>query len=171
LLLAASGLCFQAQPAGAQDPAPPGAPPKPPDKSKPKPKPNTDTAATSAPDQPTWDPLRAEKDIEVGKYYMHKGDIDAAIDRFDDAVLAKPGYAIPFRYLGEAYEKKREEKTCGEGLPALPRSLSSRRRRRQGPQENRKTKSRNRQRKEAVAFAPHCPSNASMFSSSGCLYL
>src|SRR4029077_7092056 len=67
--------------------------------------------------------------------------------------------------------KKREEKTCGEGLPALPRPLSSRRRRRQGPQENRKTKSRNRQRKEAVAFAPHCPSKASMFSSSGCLYL
>jgi tetratricopeptide (TPR) repeat protein len=110
LLLAASGLCFQAQPAGAQDPAPPGAPPKPPDTSKPKPKPNTDTATTSAPDQPTWDPLRAEKDIEVGKYYMHKGDIDAAIDRFDDAVLAKPGYAIPFRYLGEAYEKKGKKK-------------------------------------------------------------
>lgn len=41
---------------------------------------------------------------------MHKGDIDAAIDRFDDAVLAKPGYAIPYRYLGEAYEKKGKKK-------------------------------------------------------------
>lgn len=53
-----------------------------------------------------WDPLRAEKDIEVGQYYMRKGDVDAAMDRFQDAILAKPGYAIPFRYLGEAQEKK-----------------------------------------------------------------
>jgi tetratricopeptide (TPR) repeat protein len=74
--------------------------------SKPKPKPNSDNAAQNAPDQPMWDPLRAEKDLEVGQYYMRKGDVDAAIDRFQDAILAKPGYAIPFRYLGEAQEKK-----------------------------------------------------------------
>lgn len=37
---------------------------------------------------------------------MHKGDLDAAIDRFEDAAVAKPGYAIPFRYLGEAQEKR-----------------------------------------------------------------
>jgi tetratricopeptide (TPR) repeat protein len=67
---------------------------------------NKDTATKSATDQPTWDPLRAEKDLEVGQYYMKKGDIDAAIDRFQDATLAKPGYAIPFRYLGDAQEKK-----------------------------------------------------------------
>jgi tetratricopeptide (TPR) repeat protein len=76
------------------------------DAAKPKPKPNTDNATQNAPDQPMWDPLRAEKDIEVGQYYMRKGDVDAAIDRFQDATLAKPGYAIPFRYLGEAQEKK-----------------------------------------------------------------
>jgi tetratricopeptide (TPR) repeat protein len=67
---------------------------------------NKDTATKSATDQPTWDPLRAEKDLEVGQYYMKKGDMDAAIDRFQDATLAKPGYAIPFRYLGDAQEKK-----------------------------------------------------------------
>jgi tetratricopeptide (TPR) repeat protein len=92
----------------AQDPPPP----PPPDKSaaptdKPKPaKPNTDSATENAPDQPTWDPLRAEKDMQVGVYYMHKGDVDAAIDRFQDATTAKPGYALPFRMLGEAQEKK-----------------------------------------------------------------
>jgi tetratricopeptide (TPR) repeat protein len=77
-------------------------------KDAPKPKPNSssDNATNNAPDQPTWDPLRAEKDLEVGQYYMHKGDVDAAIDRFEDATLAKPGYAVPFRYLGEAQEKK-----------------------------------------------------------------
>ena len=65
-----------------------------------------DSATKNAPDQPMWDPLRAEKDLEVGQHYMHKGDYDAAIDRFQDAIEAKPGYAIPFRYLGEAQEKK-----------------------------------------------------------------
>lgn len=75
------------------------------EKQKP-PKPNTDNATKNAPDQPSWDPLRAEKDLEVGQYYMKRGDWDAAIDRFNDAIEAKPGYAIPFRYLGEAQEKK-----------------------------------------------------------------
>jgi tetratricopeptide (TPR) repeat protein len=99
--------CFQARaqnppgdsaskPADQQDAPPPKAPVKP----------NKDNATQNAPDQPNWDPLRAEKDLEVGQYYMHKGDVDAAIDRFQDATLAKPGYAIPFRFLGEAQEKK-----------------------------------------------------------------
>jgi tetratricopeptide (TPR) repeat protein len=78
----------------------------PPAQDQPKPKPNTDTATQNAPDQPMWDPLRADKDLQVGEYYLHKGDLDAAIDRFQDAALAKPGYAIPFRFLGEAQEKK-----------------------------------------------------------------
>jgi tetratricopeptide (TPR) repeat protein len=75
-------------------------------KDTPKPKPNSDTATQNAPDQPMWDPLRAERDLQVGEFYLHKGDLDAAIDRFQDAALAKPGYAIPFRFLGEAQEKK-----------------------------------------------------------------
>jgi tetratricopeptide (TPR) repeat protein len=37
---------------------------------------------------------------------MRKGDVDAAMDRFQDAINAKPGYALPFRYLAEAQEKK-----------------------------------------------------------------
>ena len=112
-LLVTASLLFAGSQVRAQDPqqessskpadAPAPAPPKPADKQKQK---NKDTAAQSAPDQPSWDPLRAEKDLEVGQYYMRKGDVDAAIDRFQDATLAKPGYAIPFRYLGEAQEKK-----------------------------------------------------------------
>jgi tetratricopeptide (TPR) repeat protein len=89
---------------GAQEP-----PANPADKLPPpadKPKPNRDNATQNAPDQPKWDPLRAERDMQVGQYYMHKGDVDAAIDRFEDATTAKPGYALPFRLLGEAQEKK-----------------------------------------------------------------
>ena len=92
----------------AQDPPPSSPPPSQPPPAKPKP--NADSAVQSAEDQPKWDPLRAEKDIEIGKYYLKKGDVDAAIDRFQDATEAKPGYALPFRYLGEAYEKQRKKK-------------------------------------------------------------
>jgi tetratricopeptide (TPR) repeat protein len=86
-------------------PNPPDKPTSPADKPKP-PRPNADNATQNASDQPKWDPLRAEKDMQVGQYYMHKGDMDAAIDRFEDATTAKPGYALPFRLLGEAQEKK-----------------------------------------------------------------
>jgi tetratricopeptide (TPR) repeat protein len=107
ILFAAGAACCIAPQTFGQD-----APASPPSKQQdaPKPKPNTDSAIQSAPDQPKWDPLRAEKDLEVGRYYMKKGDVDAAIDRFQDAAEAKPGYAIPFRYLGEAYEKKGQKK-------------------------------------------------------------
>jgi tetratricopeptide (TPR) repeat protein len=107
--LAAYFLCIgRAAALGAQDPAAKPTqgtqeqPPKPPA----KPVPNKDSATSSAPDQPIYDPLRAEKDLEVGQYYMRKGDVDAAIDRFEDAAIAKPGYAVPYRFLGEAQEKK-----------------------------------------------------------------
>ncbi len=110
-------LVFAVLTARAQDPQqessskPPESsskPAKPNDDMKPKSsaKQKKDSATQNAPDQPTWDPLRAEKDLEVGQYYMKKGDVDAAIDRFQDATTAKPGYAIPFRFLGEAQEKK-----------------------------------------------------------------
>lgn len=100
-------FCFAAAALRAQETPAPAPAPNP---NQPKPKPNTDTAVNSAPDQPQWDPLRADKDLQVGKYYMKKGDIDAAIDRFEDATVAKPGYAVPFLYLGEAYEKKGKKK-------------------------------------------------------------
>lgn len=57
--------------------------------------------------QPKFDPLRAEKSIEVGRYYMRTHDYDAAIDRFKDAIDARPTYALPYRLLAEAQEKKK----------------------------------------------------------------
>jgi tetratricopeptide (TPR) repeat protein len=123
-MLAAAGiaLLFSGPPLRAQEPAPESSSkptdtpaPKKPDKKK-----KSDTATQNAPDQPSWDPLRAEKDLEVGQYYMRKGDVDAAIDRFQDATAAKPGYAVPFRYLGEAQEKKGLKK---EALKSYSRYL------------------------------------------------
>ena len=91
---------------------------------KPKANKQTDTATKNAEDQPKWDPLRAEKDLEVGQYYMRIGKIDAAMDRFQDAIDAKPGYAVPFLYLGEAQEKKGMKrdavKSCKRYLELYP---------------------------------------------------
>ena len=50
--------------------------------------------------------MRAVHDVEVGKFYMRRGDIDGAIARFKDAMQYKPNYAEPCLQLGEAYEKK-----------------------------------------------------------------
>ena len=58
-----------------------------------------------APEQP-FDPYHAEKSIEIGTYYMKKGNYDAAIERFQDAARLKPNFARPHLLLGEAYEKK-----------------------------------------------------------------
>jgi tetratricopeptide (TPR) repeat protein len=111
LIFAAVFLLFAAWPMHAQDPpqessSKPASPPNDDLKPKSRAKQKKDSATQNAPDQPTWDPLRAEKDLEVGQYYMKKGDVDAAIDRFQDATVAKPGYAIPFRFLGAAQERK-----------------------------------------------------------------
>jgi tetratricopeptide (TPR) repeat protein len=123
-MVVVAAVVMTAGPAGSfaqdpgQDPAatekPADAPPATPSAKKPVPKKNKDNATESADDQPKWDPQRAEKDIEVGQYYMRKGDVDAAIDRFTDATVAKPGYAVPFKYLGEAQEKKRLKKPAAK---------------------------------------------------------
>src|SRR5258707_3463884 len=106
MLVAAGIILFFSTPSlRAQEP-PPESSSKPADAPTPKKPDKKDSATSNAPDQPIYDPLRAEKDLEVGQYYMRKGDVDAAIDRVQDATTAKPGYAIPFRYLGEAQEKK-----------------------------------------------------------------
>jgi tetratricopeptide (TPR) repeat protein len=59
-----------------------------------------------------YDPYPAEKDVEVGIFYMHKGDLDAAVDRFLDAIALRPNYAKPRLLLGEIYEKKGEKESA-----------------------------------------------------------
>jgi tetratricopeptide (TPR) repeat protein len=53
-----------------------------------------------------YDPYPAEQDLEVGLFYLHKGNVDAAIDRFKDAIQVRPNFAKPRLLLAEAYEKK-----------------------------------------------------------------
>jgi tetratricopeptide (TPR) repeat protein len=55
---------------------------------------------------PKYNPLPAEQDVDVGTYYMRKGDLDAAISRFEDAIQLKSDYARPRMLLAQLYEKK-----------------------------------------------------------------
>jgi tetratricopeptide (TPR) repeat protein len=51
--------------------------------------------------------FKAYKAIQAGQFYFKKGKYDAAIDRFKEAIEYRPGYGLPYRLIGEAYEKKR----------------------------------------------------------------
>jgi tetratricopeptide (TPR) repeat protein len=62
---------------------------------------------------------------------MHKGDIDAAIPRFQDAIRVKPNFAKPRILLGEAYEKKGDKAAAiqcyKEYLRAFPAAADAKR--------------------------------------------
>ena len=85
------------------DPSTP--PPPPPAEAQPEP---------PAPAEPVFDPLHAQKSIDVGTFYLKKGNYDAAIDRFIDATRFQPKLAIPWKLLGEAYEKKHDNSSAIE---------------------------------------------------------
>jgi tetratricopeptide (TPR) repeat protein len=82
------------------DPSTP--PPPPPAEAPPEP------ATPTAPAEPVFDPLHAQKSIEIGNFYLKKGNYDAAIDRFMDATRFQPKLAVSWKLLGEAYEKKHD---------------------------------------------------------------
>lgn len=76
-----------------------------------------------------YNPYRAVHDVEVGKFYLKRGDLDGAIARFKEAMLYKDNYAEPRLLLGEAYEKKEDRASAiryyQEYLKILPRSAES----------------------------------------------
>jgi Tfp pilus assembly protein PilF len=64
------------------------------------------SALGQAQQEQLFDPYKAEKNIEVGLFYLKKKNYDAAIERFKDAIRYKPNFARAHLLLGEAYEKK-----------------------------------------------------------------
>ena len=88
-------------------PIDPGVPPLPPPS-------ESETAAATASPAPVFDPYHAQKSIEVGSFYFKQGKYDAAIDRFEDAAKYQPSLALPWRLMGEAYEKKHDNPKAAE---------------------------------------------------------
>jgi tetratricopeptide (TPR) repeat protein len=71
-----------------------------------------------------WDPHRADKDIEVGNYNLRIKNYRAALDRFNDALLYKPGDAEATYGLAVTQEKldllAQANKNYQEYLKILP---------------------------------------------------
>jgi hypothetical protein len=86
------------------------APTVPIDPTVPPPPPTEDSEADTpaAPTGPVFDPLHAQRSLDIGTFYLRKGSYDAAIDRFIEASNYQPTLAMPWKMLGETYEKKRE---------------------------------------------------------------
>ena len=57
-------------------------------------------------DDRPWDPFHAQQDIDVGMFYLHKGDVDAAISRFEDAIRLRADFAKPRMLLAEATRRR-----------------------------------------------------------------
>ena len=68
--------------------------------------PYAEPAPEPKPAEPTYDPLRADKSVEIGTFYLKRGNYDAAIERFQDATHFQPKLARPYELLGEAFERK-----------------------------------------------------------------
>ncbi len=107
---------------------------------KPKPQSQRKTSDSAiAPDQPTWDPLRAEKDCRWASI-LHaerrrgRGDRPlSGCDRQRNRVTR-----LPFRILGEAQEKKGLKKQAIKSYKSVSGFVSERRRQRQSSEKDRK---------------------------------
>lgn len=61
-----------------------------------------------------FNPLQATKEINTGRFYMHKGNWKGARNRFLEATRWNPGSAEAFLLLGEAEEKLNNRKNAKE---------------------------------------------------------
>jgi tetratricopeptide (TPR) repeat protein len=97
----------------------------------PPPPPSEDSTSDSpaTPSGPVFDPLHAQRSLDVGTFYLKKGSYDAAIDRFVEASNYQPTLAMPWKLLGETYEKKREYSKAVESynkyLQILPHAVDA----------------------------------------------
>ena len=60
------------------------------------------------------------KCVEIGNVYLHKGNLKAALSRFQEAVKDNPHYAPAYLGLGKVYERMREKQ---KALAAYQRYL------------------------------------------------
>ncbi len=92
MLMLAAGLGF------AQAPQPPA--PAEPEEEEPSLKPK----------EYDLNPIQAENEIRIGRYYMKKGSYRAAAGRFDEATKWNPASSEAFLMLGEARGKLKDSK-------------------------------------------------------------
>jgi tetratricopeptide (TPR) repeat protein len=114
VILSPCAVRGQSQPPQTPPPTPQDQPPKAQDQKQSAAKSTVppQTSASTTTDPAPYDPFHAEQDVEVGTFYMHKGDLDAAIPRFEHAISVRANFAKPRLLLAECYEKKHEPATA-----------------------------------------------------------
>ncbi len=66
----------------------------------------------SKPKDYTFNPLQANKELQIGNYYMKKGSYRAAAQRFREATKWNGGLAEAWLRLAEAEEKQNDKKAA-----------------------------------------------------------
>ncbi|MGH9632419.1 MAG: tetratricopeptide repeat protein [Bryobacteraceae bacterium] len=61
-----------------------------------------------------FNPLQAEKEIKVGKFYFRKGSYKAAARRFEEALKWNPSFAEAYMLLGDAQLKLKNKEAAKE---------------------------------------------------------
>jgi len=89
-------------------------------KERPQPQPSTQEAVPKEEDtsigekEYAFNPLQAEKEIQVGDFYFKKGKYRAAAERFREATKWNNGSAEAWLRLGEAEEKEKDPQAAKE---------------------------------------------------------
>jgi Flp pilus assembly protein TadD len=55
-----------------------------------------------------FNPLQAQKELQIGNYYFKTGSYRAAVNRFREATKWNENYAEAYRRMGEAYDKLKD---------------------------------------------------------------
>jgi tetratricopeptide (TPR) repeat protein len=66
------------------------------------------------PKEYSFNPLQAQKEVDTGIFYMHRGSYKGAVQRFQEATRWNPTFAEAYFLLGEAQEKQRSWKAAQE---------------------------------------------------------
>jgi hypothetical protein len=67
------------------------------------------TPDSSAKNAADYNPLHAQESMDIGTFYMHKGDLSAAADRFKYAIQLQPNLAKPHFLLAKIAEKRGDQ--------------------------------------------------------------
>ena len=70
--------------------------------------------ASAKPKEYSFNPLQAEKEMQTGKFYLHRGKYRPAAERFREAARWNPTLAEAWEWLGEAEEKGHDKKAARE---------------------------------------------------------
>ena len=92
---------------------------------------------SAKPKEYSFNPLQAEKEMQTGKYYLHRGKSRPAADRFREATRWNPTLAEAFQWLGEAEEKNHDKKARARGLHEVSGDGSGRKGRKRDKEEAR----------------------------------